>query len=80
MHEWIHYVQIFTAHVQGFMDEKVTSLLCYLTRNEAWTNAIKKINSLIKASCVFELEPQMNLKDTCKMNKKIPGDSKLLLS
>lgn len=69
-------MQMFSAHLQGFMDEKVTSLLCYLTRNEAWTNAIKEINELIKASCVFELEPQVNFKDTCKMSKNIPGDSK----
>jgi len=30
---------MFGALLQVFTEEQVTSLLCYLTRSEAWTNA-----------------------------------------
>lgn len=40
LNEQTHYVQMFDAPLQVFMDKQVTSLLCYLARKKVGTNAI----------------------------------------
>jgi len=50
-----------------------------VTRNEAWTNAIRKKEKLWGFFVFLDLEPQANLKYTCKMNKNIHEDAGWLL-